>query len=146
MRYFDDLEVGNKAESAATEMTEAEIINFASLYDPESFHTNPQLAKKSFFGGLIASGVHTFALFRRLDYELNHDIAAICGVEWSSVCFPKPVYPGDFLRAQTTITSKRESKSKPGRGLVTTGGAMINQDNDLVMSASIVTLVRCQPE
>ena len=117
-RFFEDLEVGFSVTSREITVTKNEIIEFAKRYDPEWFHTDSEKAKDSIFGALIASGVHTFALFRRLDHEMNYDVAAICGLEWTSVRFPKPVYAGDCLTAYSTTTEKRLSKSKSDRGVV----------------------------
>ena len=116
-RYFEDLNIGTTVTSPEITVNENDIIEFAKRYDPEWFHTDPEKAKESIFGALIASGVHTFALFRRLDHEMNHDVAAICGLEWTSVRFPKPVYANDRLVASSAVTDKRLSKSKPDRGV-----------------------------
>ena len=143
-RFFEDLEIGHAVTSREITVTENKIIEFAKNYDPEWFHTDPEKAKDSIFGALIASGVHTFALFRRLDHEMNHDVAAICGLEWTSVRFPKPVYANDRLVASSAVTDKRLSKSKPDRGVVTYKLRMTNQDGDDVMIANVKQLVNCR--
>ena len=145
-RFFEDLKIGCAVTSREIEVTKKEIIEFAIRYDPEWFHTDPERAKDSIFGALIASGVHTFALFRRLDHEMNSDVAAICGLEWTSVRFPKPVYANDRLIATSTITDKRSSKSKPDRGIVSYELKMTNQHEHAVMVANVKQLVACRPK
>src|SRR5579885_298842 len=63
VRFLEDFTVGDVAELGPIEVTEAEILEFATRYDPQPFHVDAQAAKESPFGGLIASGWHTTALF-----------------------------------------------------------------------------------
>src|SRR2546427_12818276 len=65
-RYFDDFRPGERFRSKGITLTEAEIINFALAYDPQSFHVDVGAAANSSFGGLIASGIQTFALAWRM--------------------------------------------------------------------------------
>ncbi|MFM9888533.1 MAG: MaoC/PaaZ C-terminal domain-containing protein, partial [Burkholderiales bacterium] len=64
--YFEDFHVGFVREVQGPVVTEAEIIEFASKYDPQYFHVNPEQAKESIYGGLIASGWLTVGLCMRL--------------------------------------------------------------------------------
>jgi hypothetical protein len=66
MRYFEDFHVGDTFELGPLVVTEEEIISFAKQYDPQYFHIDPERAKDSIFGGLVASGWHTTALFMRM--------------------------------------------------------------------------------
>ena len=66
MRYFEDFRVGERIELGSVTVTEEEIIAFARQFDPQPFHISPELAKHSFYGGLIASGWHTVSLLMRL--------------------------------------------------------------------------------
>jgi acyl dehydratase len=66
MRYFEDFRVGDTFDLGSRAVTQAEIIDFASQFDPQPFHTDQQRARNSFFGGLVASGWHTTAIFMRL--------------------------------------------------------------------------------
>ncbi len=114
MRYYEDLLPGEERTSGTQSVSEAEIIEFSSRYDPQYFHMDPRAAKNSVFGGLVASGIHTMALWRRLDHEIAHDIAWICGVGWDDVRFAKAVRPGDTLRAHFRCVSKRLSAKQAG--------------------------------
>ena len=76
--YLDDLEIGMTFESDQYTITEEEIITFAKQYDPIYFHVDPEAAKQSEFGGLIASGWNTAGIAQRLSVQgFMHKIAGI---------------------------------------------------------------------
>src|SRR5665213_1525365 len=64
--YWEDIEIGTRRELGTYTFTEEEIIRFAKKYDPQVIHTDPEAAKDSIFGGLIASGWHTAAIWMKL--------------------------------------------------------------------------------
>src|SRR6266699_3812296 len=66
MRYFEDFHIGDIFDLGSLTVTAEEIIAFARQFDPQYFHTDPQRAQDSIFGGLVASGWHTGSLFMRL--------------------------------------------------------------------------------
>jgi acyl dehydratase len=141
VRYYEDLIEGEERESRMRVVTEAELCEFASKYDPQYFHADPEAARGSVFGGLIASGIFTMALWRQLDHEIAHDIAWICGVAWDEVRFPKAVRPGDTLRARATCLVKRPSAKHPERGVVTYQYVLINQHGETVFTCRSTNLV-----
>ncbi len=65
-RYFEDYEAGSVYEFGSIAVEEAEVLDFARRFDPQVFHSDPEAAKKTVFGGLIASGWHTAAMMMRL--------------------------------------------------------------------------------
>ncbi|MBJ8348032.1 MaoC family dehydratase [Antrihabitans sp. YC2-6] len=64
---------------------------------------------------------------------------------FSEVAFPKPLFHGDTMYAETVVTEKRESKSRPGEGIVTFAHTARNQHGDVVALAVRKTLVRKAP-
>ena len=64
---------------------------------------------------------------------------------FSEIAFPKPLFHGDTMYAETVVTDKRESKSRPGEGIVTFAHTARNQHGDIVATASRKTMVRKQP-
>ena len=64
---------------------------------------------------------------------------------FSEIAFPKPLFHGDTLYAETVVTDKRESKSRPGEGIVTFAHTARNQHGDIVATATRKTMVRKQP-
>ena len=77
MRYFEDFSVGDVYDLGTTSATQEEIIAFARQFDPQPFHVDPERAKESAFGSLVASGWHTVSLFMRLlvDNMLNDTVS-----------------------------------------------------------------------
>ena len=92
-RYYDDLVVGERRESHAETVELEALLAFARTYDPQYFHADPVAARNSLFGEVIASGIYTMALWRKLDHEISGDIAWICGVAWEDVKWPVPCVP-----------------------------------------------------
>ena len=68
-RCLDDMKVGLRFTGKPHVVEEREIIAFAKQFDPQPFHTDPALASRTLFGGLIASGWHTAAMTMRLLLE-----------------------------------------------------------------------------
>jgi acyl dehydratase len=103
--YFEDFKVGQVIELGALEpLTEDQIVTFARQFDPQPFHVDPEAAKQSIYGGLIASGWQTALLTMRLlvDKLLSQtDAQGSPGVE--NIRFRKPVRAGEHLTARHTI-------------------------------------------
>jgi len=141
-RKFEDLVVGETRTSSAYTVSGEEMLDFARRYDPQWFHADPEAAKASLFEGLIASGVFTAAIWRRLDHEINADVDFICGVGWDEVRWPRPVRPGDALRATSKVLEKRDSGQRPDRGVAVYGYEVRNQNDEVVLSFRSINLVR----
>jgi acyl dehydratase len=144
-RYFEDYVAGSAQEFGAILVEEAEILSFARRFDPQTFHTDPEAAKESIYGGLIASGWHTAGLMMRL--VVDHYLAASSSLGSPGVDelrWLKPVRPGDRLSIRATILEATRSRSKPDRGLVRTLIEVLNQDREVVMSLKAMNLMRCR--
>jgi len=119
VEYYEDIEVGDTHEYGSYRVTEDEIIEFAEQYDPQPFHTDPEAAKETSFGGLAASGWHTASMCMRLFVELMGDI------NWASqgargvdeLRWIRPVRPGDELSIEVETVEKRDG-DRPGMGEV----------------------------
>jgi acyl dehydratase len=73
--------------------------------------------------------------------EATHG-TTVANLGFSEVLFPKPVYPGDTLRAETIILDRRESKSRPTQGIVTLQHVAYNQNGDVVCKATRQALMK----
>jgi acyl dehydratase len=91
-------------------------------------------AKQSIFGEVIASGIHSAAIWRALDHEISGDIHWICGVAWEDVRWPNPVRAGDTVRARAEALAKRLSGKEPGRGIVEYRYTLLNQRDEIVFT------------
>ncbi len=144
-RFFEDIVIGEVRESKSRMVSKEELIEFATRYDPQYFHADPLAAQGSIFGELIASGIHTVALWRILDHEISGDIRWICGVAWEEVRWPKPVRAGDSLRARAEPLAKRSSRTDPSRGVVECRYTLLNQRDDTVFTCRSINLVEIRP-
>lgn len=140
-RRFDDLIEGEQRRSAPVVVDEQAIIAFARQFDPQWFHIDPDAAQQSAFGGLIASGAHLIALWRRMDHDLNGDIDYYCGVGIEDLHFRQAVRAGDRLTLESEIVACRPSASDPGRGLVTQAYRMVSGSGDVVLELRAINLV-----
>jgi acyl dehydratase len=133
--YFEDFAPGSVRELGKRTVTQSEILDFARQWDPQSFHTDPEAAKDSIYGGLIASGWHTCAMAMRAmcdGYLLQTASLGSPGLD--EVRWLAPVRPGDTLTFTMEVVDVRPSASKPDRGLVRCLWAAHNQDGTKVLS------------
>jgi len=134
MRYFEDFKVGEIFEIGTKKVTKAEMITFAEAFDPQPFHISEEKARDSIFGGLIASGWHTCAIFMRLyvDNFLTQTISlgspGLDHIRWL-----KPVFPNDSLSGRVTILETKPSSNRPGVGSIKIKSEMLNQSGEVVM-------------
>ena len=142
-RYLEDFVEGAVYEFGPATIKEAEIIQFGKQFDPQVFHTDPEKAKETVYGGLIASGWHTCSLFMRLYVEHYLPGPASLGSPGvDEIRWLKPVRPGDQLTLRVKVHKKRPSRSKPYRGVLYSFCEMINQENDVVVSIMGINLIR----
>jgi acyl dehydratase len=142
-RYFEDYAPGAVYEYGDITVSEAEIVEFATKFDPQPIHIDAAYADAGQFGGLIASGWHTCGIYMRLfaDHYLTK-VASLASPGIDELRWPAPVRPGDSLRARITTVAARPSKSKPDRGLVHTEGALLNQDGTVVLTLKAMNFVK----
>ena len=147
MQYFEDLVPGSRFEGEQRYQVTAEAVReFCSQWDPMPFHLDEAAAKATPVGRLFTSSIHTFAVGSQLSHQMGGEpLAVMAGLGWDDVRFPKPVCPGDTLRVAVSIADKRESRSKPDRGIATMQAEIYNQHDDMVMSYKVVQLVAKRP-
>jgi acyl dehydratase len=135
MKYFEDVRVGESDALGSHTITEAEMVAFARRYDPQPFHTDPEAARATIFGGLIASGWHTCAIMMRLSVEAGRRNQTVTtgspGVD--SCRWLKPVRPGDTLTGRSEVLETWPSSSKP-IGFVRSRIEMRNQRDEIVLA------------
>ncbi|HEY4123442.1 MAG TPA: MaoC family dehydratase [Rhizomicrobium sp.] len=135
--WFEDIEIGSKREIGAHTFMQDEIIAFARKYDPQIFHIDPEAAKHSMFGGLIASGWHTAATWMRLMIDAR-DKGPLSrgGVSpgFEDMRWQKPVRPGMTISYSTEVIEKIELKSRPELGLVKSRNEGRDENGELCFS------------
>lgn len=132
--YLEDFAPGQIYRSGAVTVDAASIKRYATEYDPQPFHLDEAAADGSFFRGLAASGWHTAALTMRLlvDGELK-PAGGIIGAGLDEFRWPRPVRPGDTLRAECEVLEVRPSKSRPDQGLIKVRVTTLNQNGEAVL-------------
>jgi acyl dehydratase len=132
--YWDDLVPGLAMELGSVDVTEHDIIEFARQFDPQPFHVDPAAAAETPYGGLIASGWHTCALYMRLLFDgMIHDSSSQGSPGMDELRWLAPVRPGDRLTAHYTVEAATPSATKPNRGTVIFLSEMVNQDDVVVL-------------
>ena len=140
--YFDDLEIGMKADTEPAVIDKDNIVAFAREYDNIPLHTDEEYAKTTHFGKLIAPGVMAFmavwAKYLEIDYFGEELIAGkSTKMEWL-----KPVFAGDALTGKAEITGLVKRSERNGLAELTID--IFNQNGDLVMTSVTESVVKCR--
>lgn len=119
-KYFDDLNVGDRFQHATGRtLTETDNVLFSALtLNTQPLHLNEDFAAKTQFGQRIVNGLFTLALVVGLSVSELTEGTIIANLGYENVRHPNPAFHGDTIYAETEVLEKRESQSKPDRGLV----------------------------
>ena len=135
MIYLEDVAVGSLGEYGPRTLTKEEIVAFAREYDPQPFHVDEEAARRSPWGGIIASGWQTASICMRLVVDGFVSKAASLGSPGvDELRWLLPVRPGDALTVRAEILEVRPSRSKPDRGSIRVRYEMRNQRGEVVMT------------
>ncbi|HEY0847616.1 MAG TPA: MaoC family dehydratase [Noviherbaspirillum sp.] len=144
--YFEDFEIGKTIEVGSRTVTEEEILDFATKFDPQPFHIDKNAAEHSIYGGIIASGWHTCSMMMRLMVDGFLRTAASMGSPGvDEIRWIKPVRGGDTLTVTTTALETRPSASKPDRGVVVTLWQAKNQHGEVVATIKGMGMFQRRP-
>jgi acyl dehydratase len=141
--WFEELTIGHRVVSAPRLVTAEEIIAFGRLWDPQPFHVDPEAARSTVFGQLVASGTHMHALMLRLGYDcgvLRGKSEIGLGVD--EMRFLKPLLPETEVAASFTVLSLRASASRPQHGVVRWSSVLRDRSGNELFSAIVATLHR----
>jgi len=133
-KYFEELEVGMLFEHQPHRtVTESDNLTFSTMtHNPQPLHIDAEFAKTTQFGQILVNSYFTLGLVVGLSVGDTTLGTTIGNLGMDKVEFPKPVFIGDTLRVQTKIVDKRESRSKPDRGIVWFEHRGINQRDEIV--------------
>lgn len=150
MKYFEDFELGQKIVGPEDYfVTKEEILEFGRRWDPAPFHADEEAAKKTMFGGIVAPGAFLLAIQTCLMHRYEDRVgrsAALARLETNDMRFINPVRPGDSLFFEMECVAKRESQSRPDRGIITDAITLKNQKGEIVMTLKNTILVAKRPE
>lgn len=141
--YAEDLAVGDWIDLGPYAVTAADIVEFATRWDPLPMHVDPVAAAASSFGELIASGIHTLSIFASMASPAYFArVAVVAGRGFNHMWLPNPVRVGSVLRAHHEVA---EVNMREYRADVTTHSVMRNENGDVVLDLSGVAVIQRRP-
>ncbi|HEX6979733.1 MAG TPA: MaoC/PaaZ C-terminal domain-containing protein [Alphaproteobacteria bacterium] len=145
--WFEDFKVGEVRLSPGRTITEHDIMAFAGLTgDYSQVHTDEEFCKKTEFGTRIAHGLLGLSIAQGLAWRTNYTQGTgVASLAWNKWTFRKPIKIGDTVRVRWRLIEKRESKSRPGMGIIVEFVELLNQHGEVVQDGEHVTMVRRKP-
>jgi len=146
MRFFEDIEIGQRREVGSFTFAAELIRKFAAQFDPQPFHLDEEAGRQSLFGGLAASGWHVASVCMKLmvadgqrqaaEAAARGEKAAVWGPSpgFRELRWIKPVLAGDTVSFSSAVETVRSSSSRPEWGIVQARNTGINQRGELVFS------------
>ena len=145
--WFEDFKVGEERLSPGRTITESDLVNFSGLTgDYSQVHTDEEFCRKTEFGTRIAHGLLGLSIAQGLAWRTNYTQGTgVASLGWDKWRFKRPIMIGDTVRARWRLTEKRESRSKPGMGIITEFVELMNQRGEVVQDGEHITLLRKRP-
>jgi acyl dehydratase len=146
MRFFEDIEIGQRREVGSFTFTADGIKEFARQFDPQRFHLDEEEGRKSLFGGLAASGWHVASVCMKLmvadgkrqikEAAAHGEKIAIWGPSpgFRELRWIRPVLSGDTISFASEVESSRSSEKRPEWGILQVRNTGTNQRGELVFS------------
>jgi acyl dehydratase len=146
MRFFEDIQIGQRRELGSFTFTADLIRKFASQFDPQRFHLDEAEGKKSLFGGLAASGWHVGSVCMKLlvadgarraaEAAARGETIAVWGPSpgFRELRWIKPVLAGDTISFASVVETRRASDSRPEWGILQARNTGTNQRGELAFS------------
>jgi acyl dehydratase len=146
-RFYEDWAVGDHVEHELRRtVTETDNLLISTLtHNPQPLHLDAEAASQSEFGEILVNGIFTFGLMIGISVADTTAGVLIANLGYDKVVMPKPVFIGDTLHADTTVSAVRDSGSRPSAGLVTFAHRMFNQRNEVVCQCLRTALIRRKP-
>ncbi len=153
--YFEDFTLGEKQVLGSYEFTEENILTFARVYDPQPFHVDKEAAARSPYGGIIASGWHTAAVWMKLMHEYRRAALAAGAAQTQDnyvspgvrdIRWLRPVRPGTVLTYTHESVAKLDWPSRPEYGLIEGKNEARDKNGDLFYSFVNRVLIARRPK
>jgi acyl dehydratase len=153
MRFFEDIEIGQRRELGSFTFTAELIRKFAAQFDPQRFHLDEEEGRKSLFGGLAASGWHVGSACMKLmvadgqrqarEAAARGERVAIWGPSpgFRELRWIRPVLANDTLHFASEVETKRSSEKRPEWGIVQARNTGTNQRGELAFSVLATAFV-----
>lgn len=146
-KYFEELEPGMTFQHAqGRTVSEADNLLFCGMtMNPQPLHVNEDYASRTEFGTRIVNGILTMGLVVGLTVSDLTDGTLVANLSYDHVVHPNPTFHGDTIYVETRVMDKRESKSKPDRGVVRFKHWGRNQKGQIVIELERTALMRKRP-
>lgn len=141
MRYYEDISLDHRWTVGTYPLSEADIIQFAQAWDPQPFHIDPDAARASVFGGLVASSAHLFAICTRLFFDHPDPIRVVAMLGKDKLRLPNPARAGTTLTYETRCIEKRDSSSRADVGIVTLADTVTDDAGTVVLTQEVSLMV-----
>ena len=119
-KWFEELELGLVIHHRTTRtITESDNVFFSTMtMNPQPLHLDREFAAQSEFGQPLVNSMLTLSLLIGLSVPEITLGTLVANLGFEKIEFPKPVFHGDTIHAQTTVISSRASNSRPNAGIV----------------------------
>jgi acyl dehydratase len=146
-KYFEELAVGMTFEhQPGRTVTETDNLLFTALtLNPQPLHLDAEFARNSAYSQVVVNSIFTLGLVIGLSVGDTTLGTTIGNLGFDKTTFPNPVFIGDTIRARTVVKERRESRSKPDRGIVTFEHEGINQRGEVVVTCLRGAMMLRQP-
>lgn len=147
-KFYDEWVVGERiSHEIRRTVTETDNLLFSVMtHNPQPLHIDVEAAKASEFGQILVNGTFTFSLMVGLSVGDTTLGTLVANLGYDRLVMPKPVFLGDTLRATSEVIGLKESKSRPGAGIVTFRHEMWNQRGECVCACERSALVKRKPD
>jgi acyl dehydratase len=146
--WYEEFELGVRyVHAPGRTITEADNVLFTTLtMNTQALHLDAAFSDAlPPFNQRLVNSMFTLSTLVGLSVTQLTQGTIVGNLGFSDIAFPKPLFHGDTMYAETVVTDKRESKSRPGEGIVTLEHVGRNQNGDIVSRAVRTTLVRKRP-
>ncbi len=137
-KYFEELDIGMEFEhQPGRTVTETDNLLFSTMtLNPQPLHLDAEFARSTEHGQILVNSIFTLGVVVGLSVGDTTLGTTLGNLGFDKTTFPNPVFIGDTIYAKTVVVAKRESRSKPDRGIVTFEHQGINQRGEIVCSCS----------
>jgi acyl dehydratase len=143
-KFYEDLELGLIIHHQTTRtLTEADNVFFTTMtMNPQPLHLDREYAARTEFKQPLVNSMLTLSLLVGLSVPELTMGTLVANLGFEKIEFPKPVFHGDTLRAESEVLSKRLSKSRPNAGVVNVEHRAINQRHEIVCRCVRTVLIQ----
>lgn len=147
--YFEGFEVGTVYEHRYTRtVTQMDNMLFSNMtLNPQPLHIDRHFCEtETEWGQPLMNSLFTLGLMIGIQVSDTSTGTTVANLGMSEVKFPNPLFEGDTVRCTSEVVSKRESKSRPGSGIVTLHHKAFKQDGKLVAECQRQVMVKMKPK